>query len=144
MSNYSNNRQRQPMHARPICSCLAPARSSAKFCHFPLFSKQLQEAPRAHSTNPSEDRDLRKTTATPKSFCPSGFQSSCQLPSVTCSRRQGEKASGLCDLSPLWLSGEDVLRAQRTPLRARFLQSQAAGQPVSAGTKRPPCWGEVT
>lgn len=85
MSNYSN-RQKQPMHARPICSCLAPARSSGKFCHFPLFSKQLQEAPRAHSTNSSEelvgisgrDRDLGKT-ATPKPFCPFSFQSSCQV-----------------------------------------------------------------
>lgn len=77
MSNYSN-RQKQPMHARPICSCLAPARSSGKFCHFPLFSKQLQEAPRAHSANSSEDRDLGKT-ATPKPFCPFSFQSSCQV-----------------------------------------------------------------
>jgi len=131
------------MHARPICSCLAPARSSGKFCHFPLFSRQLQEVPHAHSTNPSEGRDLRKT-ATPKPFCLSSFQSSCQLPSVTCSRRQGQKASGLCDLSLLWLSGEDALRVKHMTLRASFLQSQAPGQPASAGTNRPPCWGEVT
>lgn len=30
------------------------------------------------------------------------------------------------------------------PSEPTFLQSQAAGQPASAGTKRPPCWGEVT
>lgn len=130
MSNYSNNRQRQAMHARPICSCLAPARSSGKFCHIPLFSKQLQEAPRAPSTNPSEDRDLCKMTATPKSFCPSSFQSSCQLPSVTCSRRQGQKDSGcvisLCSSSVGRMCSE--LSAQPSE-PASFKARQQGSQP---------------
>lgn len=48
------------MHARPICSSLAQARSSRKLCHFPLCSPSRSKTHSCSQISPSENRSRRE------------------------------------------------------------------------------------
>lgn len=117
---------------------------SEELCEVLSLPTVLQAAPRripCSQQEPHRGQGSREHDSHPHVFLPLWLSK--QLPSVTCSRRQGQKASGLCDLSAPARWGGCAQNQVHDPQR-QLLQSQTAGQPASAGTKQPPRWGEVT
>lgn len=77
------------MHARPICSCLAQARSSRKLCHFPLFSPSRSKMRSCWQISPLENRSGRQ--AAPHPFIPLAFK----ITAVSLAAGGRDKSAGL-------------------------------------------------